>query len=334
MMGKPLVSCIVPVCNAELYLRQCVSSILGQTVEDIEILLIDDGSNDGSPSLCDDLASSDRRVRVFHQENAGVSVARNKGLSEACGEYVGFVDADDWLSPDAYERCLEVMRADGTDLCIMGHREVVGSNVFDSHALDGADWPLSDRSLIRRYLDVKNKGQIASVSVSMIKRDLVEREGLRFREGLAICEDMLFMVGASQDAGHVSGVAEPLYCYRRDNGLSATTGYVPFLYEQMLVVREELGSFGTDRSLMDPWWVYTVLRCVSNECRRGSAEKTFAGRVRFAERVYSENKEALDLVGEIRGSLARSCILSADLMKLSRPLFVAACAARLRAKGL
>ena len=63
-MGKPLVSCIVPVCNAELYLRQCVSSILGQTVEDIEILLIDDGSNDGSPSLCDDLASSDRRLAL------------------------------------------------------------------------------------------------------------------------------------------------------------------------------------------------------------------------------------------------------------------------------
>lgn len=107
-----MISVIVPVYNTERLLRQCVESILNQTYSDLEILLVDDGSTDASGEICDEYAAKDNRVKVFHIENRGVASARNVGLKEATGEYVGFVDSDDWAEPDMYEVLLaEIERA-------------------------------------------------------------------------------------------------------------------------------------------------------------------------------------------------------------------------------
>ena len=95
--NKPFFSVIVPVYNVEKYLHRCVDSILAQSYSDFEVLLVDDGSMDKSGTICDDYALKDNRIRVFHQANAGVSAARNKGIDEAKGEYVVFVDSDDYL---------------------------------------------------------------------------------------------------------------------------------------------------------------------------------------------------------------------------------------------
>ena len=100
---NPLLSVIVPVYNTEPYLRKCVDSILTQTYRNLEILLVDDGSQDGSPQICDDYARQDSRDRVFHKENGGQSLARNLALDVFQGDYVTFVDSDDWLEPDTYE---------------------------------------------------------------------------------------------------------------------------------------------------------------------------------------------------------------------------------------
>lgn len=96
-------SVIVPVYNAEKYLDRCIQSIINQTYSNIELLLVDDGSKDSSAKICDDYALTDKRIRVFHKENGGVSSARNMGLDMATGYYVAFVDADDYLFPKAYE---------------------------------------------------------------------------------------------------------------------------------------------------------------------------------------------------------------------------------------
>ncbi len=103
---RPLLSVIVPVYNAERFLRKTVGSIQAQTVEDLEILLVNDGSRDRSPEICRELAKADPRIRVFDKENGGASSARNVGLAHARGRYLGFVDADDWIHPDMYENLL------------------------------------------------------------------------------------------------------------------------------------------------------------------------------------------------------------------------------------
>lgn len=99
-----LISVIVPLYNVEKYLQRCVESIMSQTYKMIEILLVDDGSSDRSGQICDDLALLDKRIRVFHKENGGVSSARNFGIEQASGEYICFVDSDDWLDTDYFEK--------------------------------------------------------------------------------------------------------------------------------------------------------------------------------------------------------------------------------------
>lgn len=102
--NQPLISVIVPVYNIIPYLPRCVESLQKQTYPELEILLIDDGSTDDTPVLCDRLAENDPRIRVFHKENGGPSSARNFGLTQAAGAYVGFVDSDDYVDADMYER--------------------------------------------------------------------------------------------------------------------------------------------------------------------------------------------------------------------------------------
>ena len=102
-MDRPLLSVIVPVYKAEKYIHKCISSILNQTFKDLELILVDDGSPDNSGVICDEYATKDSRVKVFHQENGGVCVARNTGLDNATGEYVFFVDSDDYILTDTLE---------------------------------------------------------------------------------------------------------------------------------------------------------------------------------------------------------------------------------------
>lgn len=108
-MDKPLVSVIVPVYNVEKYLDECVRSIMNQTYQNLEILLIDDGSTDRSPEMCDTYARQDSRVKVIHQHNQGLSAARNTGMNSMKGEYFGFVDSDDYIEPTMYEKLLAPM---------------------------------------------------------------------------------------------------------------------------------------------------------------------------------------------------------------------------------
>lgn len=104
-----MVSIIVPVYKVEKFLPKCIESVLNQTYTDFELILVDDGSPDKSPEICDKYAELDKRVVVIHQKNAGVSAARNAGLENAKGEYIGFVDPDDWIAPKMYEQMIFAM---------------------------------------------------------------------------------------------------------------------------------------------------------------------------------------------------------------------------------
>ena len=100
MNSQPKISVIVPVYKVEKFLDRCVESIVGQTYENLEIILVDDGSPDNCPSMCDKWAEKDSRIKVIHKENGGVSSARNAALYAATGDFIGFVDSDDWIEPD------------------------------------------------------------------------------------------------------------------------------------------------------------------------------------------------------------------------------------------
>lgn len=124
MNNKPLISVIVPVYNVQPYLKKCVNSIIKQTYSNLEIILVDDGSLDLSPQICDDYVKIDRRIRVIHKKNGGLSDARNAGLEIASGQYIGFVDSDDYIEKDMYELLLNSIEKNNVDIAICGRTMV------------------------------------------------------------------------------------------------------------------------------------------------------------------------------------------------------------------
>lgn len=128
MSGIPKVSIIVPVYNTGEFLHRCVDSILSQTFSDFELFLVNDGSTDNSPAICDDYAARDSRVRVMHQENQGQSVARNNAIAQMSGEWVMFCDSDDWIHPESLERLYHAAMDHGTKISIAGYQETTGAD--------------------------------------------------------------------------------------------------------------------------------------------------------------------------------------------------------------
>lgn len=131
-----LISVIVPVYNMEKYLKRCVDSILVQTYRQLEIILVDDGSTDTSPVICDDYAVKDKRIRVIHKENGGLSDARNAGLAIATGNYIGFVDSDDWIEPDMYKDMYEAVVKNRAQMAVCRYAEIYPDRIIDGSCND------------------------------------------------------------------------------------------------------------------------------------------------------------------------------------------------------
>ena len=218
-------SIIVPVYNTEKYLPQCVSSVLGQTFRDFELLLIDDESPDGSGALCDSYAEKDPRVRVIHQKNGGLSNARNSGLTAASGEYILFLDSDDyWHRADALEAIDREFTTTGADVVLLKHHTL---NVETGELLESSDTLTPEMFAERSY------GEQLSMCVSTqlydtcawnkaFRRSLMDKKDLFFTEGI-IAEDIDWVARLSLAASRISVVAEPVHTYRKGRPGAITT---------------------------------------------------------------------------------------------------------------
>lgn len=181
----PKISVIVPVFNAEKYLHQCIDSILLQSYTDFELLLIDDGSTDKSGEICDEYASKDDRVRVFHKENGGVSSARNLGLDNARGEWVTFVDSDDYLLDNALDILTDDKRE---DLIICSYQAFLSQQYTHSNVQN--DEVLNTIPAIKEYCKRNLHTVLRSPWGKFFKRNIIDV--LRFDEGMRVGEDHLF----------------------------------------------------------------------------------------------------------------------------------------------
>lgn len=229
MSNKPAVSVIVPMYNTERFLRCCVDSLLKQTINDIEILLVDDGSPDACGEIAEQYARLDERVKVVHRENGGLGPARNSGLAIATGEYVGFVDSDDWVEEDMYERLYRAAKETQAQVVFSNLKRVVHGNSqkWSSHPFAGRTL-CGDKEIfeLRRsfYGALPNKLREDPVPVSacpnLYSRQLIEANGIRFRAIRS--EDILFNTDICKVADCVAALDGAPYCYRKDDQDSIT----------------------------------------------------------------------------------------------------------------
>lgn len=179
-----MISVIVPIYKAEQYIHRCVDSILAQSYTDFELLLIDDGSPDGCGVICDEYSAKDSRVRVFHKENRGVSSARNLGLDNAQGEWITFVDSDDWIDCDFLEK---LMVDDCTDL-------VVGGNIRPSGELkQAADKQYNALSMAAFLEEHLNGSLLRAPWGKLLRYSIIDSNHIRFDEQVRFGEDTIFI---------------------------------------------------------------------------------------------------------------------------------------------
>lgn len=205
---KDTISVIVPVYNVAAYLPQCLDSILGQDHENLEVILIDDGSKDASGLICDQYAAADSRVRVIHQQNGGAAAAKNAGLRVASGEYLSFVDSDDYLEPNVYGYMLEVLKSEGADAAQFAFRDVYQQRSEDQVFCSGRSVVDGKAYLLRFPTD----WTCALLWNKLYRRGLFD--GVFFEEGHKI-DDEYFTYQGILNARTVVCDQRIIYNYRR-----------------------------------------------------------------------------------------------------------------------
>ena len=218
-MNNPKISVIVPVYKVEKYLDNCIESIVNQTYRNLEIILVDDGSPDNCPAMCDKWAKKDSRIKVIHKENGGVSEARNTALDVITGEYVTFVDSDDWIDSDMLEYMQSELEMNTADIACIG---------FYFEHLDGKTILISNNNcvfesedVIAGYISDKIRPEIGA---KLYKTSVINNH--RFNVKNKYAEDLLFNYYLMKNAKKVINLGVCKYHYLQNSGNSSTTAYI------------------------------------------------------------------------------------------------------------
>lgn len=224
-MNTPLISIIIPVYKAEKYLHCCVDSVLAQSFTNFELILIDDGSPDNSGTICDEYAKQDRRIKVFHQENQGVSAARNLGIEQAKGEWIAFIDSDDWVENTMYEEMYHAASLANADIAGCNFWEILPTHASVINTF------YTSQSLFLADIISSNWGVVWKL---LIKKYLFTDYKIRFPQNLNGGEDYLVCVQLLVKAKQTICINKPLYHYNRCNGQSIiTTSTLTNTYDQI-----------------------------------------------------------------------------------------------------
>ena len=229
------VSVITPFYNALPFLRQSAESVLSQSLREIELILVDDGSNDGSGELADTLAKEDARVRVLHQPNRGVSAARNAGLAAASGEYIGFVDADDYVSAPMYEALYTLAKEHSADIVTAGLTAVdaAGSTDHTEPPPFPAGAALDRDGILALVPAMHQSGCFQYIWRSIFSNRLIRDHTIRFDEGIAIGEDTLFCMHCYLAAARAVSSENTGYHYRLNPAGAMKAKYKPLLQRSL-----------------------------------------------------------------------------------------------------
>lgn len=252
--NSKLLSVIVPVYKAEKYLHRCVDSIIAQTWSNLEIILVDDGSPDNSGAICNEYATRDSRIRVIHKPNGGVSSARNAGIDAATGEYIAFVDSDDYIAPDMYEKLFGVLKSENAiavcDCYLHYDDKDLYKCIYEVH---------DDRiEFLANFLisDIGGSCWNMIAPINII-------DSLRFPEHLNSGEDRWYVLRLLCKAPSIVKVNEPLYYYDQSNNSSITHSISNDMDLKVLGGYDENRSFLIETGLFEylkAEWSWAVLR--------------------------------------------------------------------------
>ena len=294
-----MISIIVPIYKVEKYIRQCVDSIINQTYEDIEIILVDDGSPDNCPQICDDYAKTDSRVKVIHKENGGLMSARQAGLKAATGEYIGFVDGDDGIEPDMYEQFAAVIEKYNPDMALCEfYFAYPQKDELSSQKLSKAFFLKEDMKR-ELYPTMLFKDKFYSFGINpccwskVFKKEILEHNLNKVTIKIRIGEDAAFVYPCLLEAENVAYVDKFLYHYRI-NQESMTKAYDINMEGTILLPYDILSkAFDQDKynfsSQLNYYLLYLVNMVIRNEANRDNKKSVSQRICTFKKFTNNEN---------------------------------------------
>lgn len=237
--SHPLISIIIPVYNVEKYLNRCMESVINQSLKNIEIILVDDGSPDNCPQLCDEWAAKDSRIKVVHKNNEGLGLARNTGMQYATGEYLAFIDSDDYVDLRMYEILYEKATALNADIVYCGHKYGLKDGTFEDRNDFSQETIFDDKAKIEEhsmnyFYPINSRQMMMSVWHSIYKRDIIKTPFYSERE--VVSEDLHFQLSAILNSKKIVYIPDSLYyyCYNGES-LSHTFKFNKFYGFQKLM---------------------------------------------------------------------------------------------------
>lgn len=290
-------SVIVPVYNAEQTLQDCLSSLQVQNCQDIEIILVNDGSKDGSLELCKKMAENDHRIIVIDSENEGVSAARNKGIKRASGEYIAFVDADDSVEADIYTEMLSVARRNRAPIVFCNYKEVDESG--NERAVDQIQFLGKDRAdsrlVVSRLISISKEALFGVVWRTLFKKSLITDNNIAFTPDLTMAEDLQFLLKCLKYTDQVGLCSKYLYNFKVSN--QSTTGrYMEKQDDDMRYVNDWMmkyvKEFHENKDLVsgvEICMANTLILNVANVCKL-STPYNILGRIKYAYSLTKEEK--------------------------------------------
>lgn len=255
-MNQPIISIIIPIYNVALYLRQCIQSIISQE-GNIEVILADDGSPDESPSICDEYAQKDNRIHVIHKQNGGVSSARNAGIDVAQGEWIWFVDGDDYIADNVLKRIYqEIQKHPHADLIQMGMNYLYDDNRLVPQRIELID-NLKKNKFLLQHITYHNHRLL-------FKREIIEKNQLRFTQGLRVAEDQEFQLKYMMLCKTPIQIPLSAYIYRQREGSathdSSTSNQI---VNDTFTVLENLNRFINEKQISAEKWLHNRLQIMT-----------------------------------------------------------------------
>lgn len=325
------ISVIIPIYNVEKYLSRCVDSVLDQTLTDIEVILVDDGSPDRCGQICDEYKTRDERVKVVHKKNGGLSSARNAGLDVAEGEYTFFLDSDDWLEKDGLERLHTKATETNVDFVRFRPYKANWPNLPElAPYSDGApelragyyDRKAIERELLPQALvtDSMTLGPTVSACMALYKSSFLKENNLRFDEEVKNSEDVIFSAQVAYCAASFYYIEEAgIYCYFY-NEASISKGFKPDRFEKLknlsyacekLFIGKDNGFY--DKQLAILRW-YIVLNCISERDKLSSFKEKRRHCLNIAKDKFT--KEAKLKTSELNVPLKMKLLMICVKLKL------------------
>lgn len=307
-----MISVIVPVYRVEAYLDRCIESIRSQTVTDPEIILVDDGSPDRCGQICDCYAAIDDRIKVIHQENRGLSGARNAGLEAACGEYVCFVDGDDEIDPGMFKSMERAIRSDAYDLAICGYRRFTGNDAIPPTKTEGKGEPMTEEALWDEVFCRLNNAAWGK----LYRRERIGN--LRFPERMIHGEDLIFNLKYLTRCKNGVILDTPYYHYRiREDSITRSV-FRESRFDEITAKDAALELIRAHRpELFETAKVY-CFRARMNVLRAlyaGGEEKNYAEKTRECTAYVQQHYAG------ISGNLRRKERIEFRLFRIAKPLY-------------